>query len=48
MSTTQKEILTRYKLNPDNWRVIFESKTTLEVTSNRSGRRRVLEKKRKR
>lgn len=44
----QKELISKHRLDPDNWRVIFESKTTLEIISNRSGRRRVLEKKVKR
>lgn len=44
----QKELISKHGLEPDRWRVIFESKTTLEVVSIRSGQRRVLEKKVKR
>lgn len=41
----QKELISKNGLDPENWRVIFESKTTLEIVSRRSGRRRVLNKK---
>lgn len=39
-----KILMSKHNLVPENWLVIAESKTDLEVVSRRSGRRRVLEK----
>lgn len=43
---SQRELIKSYGLNPDNWSVIRESKTDLEIVHKRC-RRRVLEKRRK-
>lgn len=40
-----KELIASYGLSPDNWSVVYESKTDLEIISKRSGMRKVLEKK---
>lgn len=40
----QKEIISKHGLIPNNWNVIFESKTDLEIVSRRSGQKRVLSK----
>lgn len=40
----QKELMTKRGLIPDNWMIVSESKTELEVISKRSGKRRTLEK----
>lgn len=40
----QKELMTKHGLIADNWMVVAESKTELEVISKRSGKRRTLEK----
>lgn len=40
----QKELMTKRGLIANNWMVIADSKTELEVISKRSGRRRTLEK----
>ena len=36
--------MTKRGLIPDNWMIVSESKTELEVISKRSGKRRTLEK----
>lgn len=41
----QKELIKKNKLTPDNWWVLSESKTTLEIQSKRSARRRIIDKK---
>ncbi len=41
----QRELIKNNKLSPDNWLVLSESKTTLEIQSKRSARRRILDKK---
>ena len=41
----QRELINNNKLSPDNWWVLSESKTTLEIQSKRSARRRILDKK---
>lgn len=44
LSNEQKELLIRYSLVPDNWKVINENTKFLEVVSRRSGQRRILKK----
>lgn len=40
----QRELIIANKLQPDNWQVLSESKTDLEIRGRRSGRRRTLKK----
>ena len=39
-----KELMVKNNLVPDNWAVVSESKTELEVISKRTGKRRTLKK----
>lgn len=43
----QKKLISNNNLVPDNWLVLAESKTDLEIQSKRSGMRRILNKKRR-
>lgn len=44
----QKEIISKNGLVVENWMVVEDSKTELEVVSKRSGQRRILEKEKRR
>lgn len=46
MNEKIKKLIRENGLNPDNWRVLYESKTDVEI-QHRRGQRRVLEKKRR-
>lgn len=43
----QKKLISDNNLVPDNWLILSESKTDLEIQSKRSGMRRVLNKKKR-